>query len=115
MADLPNGLTQAEVDEYLKLDTAIKKAQERHAILNEKIKNAHESKKAGLYVYGGVAVTIQDKSRFDAKVAEDSLPYTNPTNRKFYKHVIDPTALEADVKAEFTLPASRALSVKKVN
>lgn len=115
MADLPNGLTQAEVDEYAKIDAGIKKLQERHAILNEKIKDAHATKKAGAYIYGSVVVTIQDKSKFDVAMAEDSLPYTNPANRKFYKHTIDARALDADVRAGFTIAAPRALSVKKAN
>lgn len=113
MADLPNGLTQAEVDEYAKLDAGIKKLQERHRVLNEKIKDAHATKKAGSYVYGEVIVSIQDKTRFDADMAEASLPYTNVSNRKFYKHVIDPRALDADVRAGFSVTAPRALSVKK--
>ncbi len=115
MADLPNGLTQAEVDEYAKLDAGIKKLQEKHKILNEKIKDAHATKKAGAYIYGDVVVTIQDKTKFDVDMAEASLPYTNVVNRKFYKHTIDAKALEADVRAGFTVGAPRALSVKKGN
>lgn len=115
MADLPNGLTQDEVNEYLKLDLGIKRLQERHAILNEKIKNAHAGKKAQAYLYGEVIVTIQDKSKFDIEEAEGALPYTDPKNRKFYKHVIDSGSLQPDVKAKFTHQATRALSVKKAN
>lgn len=115
MADLPNGLTQDEVDEYLKLDAGIKRLQVRHDILNEKIKNAHQGKKAQAYVYGGVIVTIQDKTKFDAEEAEEALPYYDPKNRKLYRHVIDPEALQPDVKAKFTHHATRALIVRKAN
>lgn len=115
MADLPNGLTQTEVDEYAKLDAGIKKLQDRHKVLNEKIKDAHATKKAGAYIYGEVVVTITDKTKFDAEMAEGSLPYSDPKNRKFYKHVIDARALDADMRAGFTVPAPRSLSVKKSN
>lgn len=115
MADLPNGLTQAEVDEYAKIDAGIKKLQARHKVLNEMIKDAHATKKAGAYIYGDVVVTIQDKTKFDADMAEASLPYSDLANRKFYAHKIDPSTLDADVRDGFTVPASRALSVKKAN
>lgn len=115
MTDLPNGLTQDEVNEYAKIDAGIKKLQDRHKILNEKIKDAHATKKAGAYIYGDVVVTIQDKTKFDADMAEASLPYSNLANRKFYKHMIDQRALDADVRDGFTVPAPRALSVKKAN
>lgn len=103
MAELPEGITQKELDEYAKLDRGIKKLQIRHKILNEKIKTTFT--KVGTFVFGSVIVKRTEADSFDAKAAEKAFPLDK--HPEFYKSVFDASALPADKRKKFTTKVQR--------
>lgn len=103
MAELPEGITQKELDEYAKLDRGIKKLQTRHKILNEKIKLAFT--KMGTFVFGSVIVKLSSSSSFD----KDAFTTGHPQDKfpQYYVWALDPKLIEADKKAKFTTKTER--------
>jgi hypothetical protein len=104
MAELPEGITQKELDEYAKLDRGIKKLQTRHKILNAKIKQVFASVTKGTRVFGDVVVKIGLTSSFDKESFEEKYP--KEKFPQYYKLTLDPTKIEADIKAKFTSKAN---------
>lgn len=113
MSTLPPGLTQAEVEEYARLDDGIKRLQARHTELNEIIKAAHAaSAKKGTFTYGPVVVDVSETSRFDKDAATEAFPVVDYPD--LYKPVLEPKNLPADIRAEYTSKSLR-MSVKTVS
>ncbi len=114
MSTLPPGLTQAEVDEYAKLDAGIKRLQDRHKELNEVIKQAHieAGKVKGTYNYGEVVVKMNESNTFDKDQATQDFPVADYPN--LYKPVLEPKNLPADIRSQYTSKTAR-LSVEKVS
>lgn len=76
MTTLPDGISQAEIDRYAKLDVALKKAKAEHDRLNSKIKRAFG---VGVFVCDGVILTRTEADEFHKKDAETKYPYaSNP-------------------------------------
>lgn len=102
MSKLPDGITQAEMDEYARLDAGIKKLAERHSVLNEKIKSVHTEArlKKGTYIYGSVVVKIGETSQVDKETAMDTYP--EQSFPQYYPPTFDAKKLPADVKVLFT-------------
>lgn len=117
MAQLPPGLTQADIDRYAQLDAGIKKLQEEHSILNETIKQAHkdagiEGNKTLSYPsdkYGVVIVKLGQQKRFDAEKATETFP--SAEYPEFYSLVLDQKKMPADVAATFRTNIVQTLSV----
>jgi len=103
MAELPEGLTQKELDEYAKLDRGIKKLQTRHKILNEKIKDAFT--KNGTFVFGSVIIKRSEANSLDPEALQKKYP--EATYPEYYKTVLDATKVPADIKAKFSSKTQR--------
>lgn len=113
MSTLPPGLTQAEVDEYARLDAGIKKLQDRHKELNDIIKRAHtDAGKKGTFSYGPVVVKVTEANTFDKKTATEAFPVEDYPD--LYVPVLEPKNLPADIRAEYTSKTLR-LSVDTVS
>jgi hypothetical protein len=97
-SELPEGITQKELDELAKLDKAIKKASDRSAILRDKLKTAVTKK--GTYVFGKVVVKRGTTKRFDPTSFEEDFPFS--TNPEFYKASPDSTKVSKEMKAIYT-------------
>lgn len=112
MTALPAGITQADLDRYVKLDAAMKRAKIEHDALNAKIKDAFPNK--GTYVCGDVLVERSEAHGFDAKEAAKRYPYDlHPTWYVVPEPVLDPTKVSEAVKTAFATTTQR-LSVKAV-
>lgn len=117
MATLPAGLTQKDLDRYAQLDAGMRKIADEHAMLNAKIKKAHEEagiegKKTLVYPsekYGAVIVDLGVQNRTDTKALEEAFPSEKyPEN---YSLKIDPSKMDAKIVAKFK-NAIRTVSVK---
>lgn len=97
MADLPEGITQAELDRYALLDRGIKKLQDEHSDLNAKIKAAFT--KVGTFAHGDVIVKRSESKGVDTAAVEKAFPFD--TAPGYYKPTIDRTALPKEVKDTF--------------
>lgn len=97
MADLPAGITQAELDRYALLDRGIKKLQGEHTDLNAKIKAAFT--KVGTFSHGAVIVKRSEAVGVDAAAVEAAFPYA--TAPGYYKPTIDAKALPKEIKDTF--------------
>lgn len=117
MATLPEGLTQKDIDRYAQLDAGIKKLQDEHAVLNEKIKQAHkdagiEGSKTLTYPsakYGTVIVKLGEQKRLDTEALESKYPLDK--NPEFYTPKIDTKKVPADIQAKFRTNIIQTLSV----
>lgn len=107
MSALPEGLTQAEVDRYAKLDAGIKKLQPEHKRLGEKIKSLVT--KVGTFTFGNVVVDRNEAKSFDKKTAEHDYPYEKFP--EYYTPVLDPAKVPDAVKEKYTSMTQR-VSVK---
>lgn len=107
MAELPEGITQADLDKYAKLDKGMKKLAPEHKRLNQLIKDTFL--KVGTFVHGDVIVDRSQADSFDKKAAEEDLPYEKFPD--LYTHTIDPTKLTKTQKAKYTSKVQR-LSIK---
>jgi hypothetical protein len=117
MAQLPEGLTQKDIDRYAQLDAGIKKLQEEHAVLNETIKQAHknagiEGNKTLSYPsekYGTVIVKLGQQKRFDTAAASETFPEAEFP--EYYSSTLDSKKLPADIANEFRTNIVQTLSV----
>lgn len=117
MAQLPEGLTQKDIDRYAQLDAGIKKLQEEHGILNETIKQAHknagiEGNKTLSYPsekYGTVIVKLGQQKRFDS--AQASATFPEEEFPEYYSSSLDPKKMPADISAAFRTNIVQTLSV----
>lgn len=113
MSTLPPGLSQAEVDEYARLDDGIKRLLARHTELNDVIKAAHAAAaKKGTFTYGKVVVKVSETSKFEKDEATEAFPVTDYPD--LYKPVLEPKNLPADIRAEYTSKSLR-MSVDTVS
>lgn len=105
---LPAGITQAELDEYAKIDRVLKnkKLNDRHKELNAKIKAAFV--KLGTFIHGSVIIKRTERTGFDAKAAEEDFPFEKFP--EYYKPVFDPTTFPAELKEKYATKIE-ALSV----
>lgn len=109
---LPDGITQAELDRYAKLDAAIKRANAEHKTLNDKIKKAFKT--LGTFICGSVIVKRTEADVFDAAGFQTKYPYAS--HEQYYDLVpmLKPKAnLPEDVRKEFESKQQR-LSVDVV-
>lgn len=105
---LPAGITQAELDEYAKIDRVLKnkKLNDRHKELNAKIKAAFV--KVGTFIFGDVIIKRTTRAGFDSAKAQEDFPFEKFP--EYYKPVFDPTAVPEEVKAKYKTTVE-ALSV----
>lgn len=99
MATLPEGITQAELDRYAKLDRAIKRANEEHKALNAKIKEAFVA--LGTFVFGSVVIKRTEAASFDSKAAAEKYPYSSHADYYELTPVLVKDKMPEDVRAEF--------------
>lgn len=117
MAQLPEGLSQKDIDRYAYLDKGMKKLQEEHAVLNEKIKQAHkdagiEGSKTLTYPsekFGTVIVKLGQQKRMD--VAALTEKYTEEKAPEYYSLALDQKKVPADILAKFKTNIVNTLSV----
>lgn len=117
MATLPEGLTQKDIDRYAQLDQGIKRLADEHAVLNEKIKQAHKDagytgSKTLSYPsekYGTVIVKLGEQKRLDLDAMADKFP--EKKFPEFYTSKIDPKEVPADIQAKFRTNIVQTLSV----
>ncbi len=117
MATLPEGLTQADIDEYARLDAGLKKLQTRHAVLNETIKQSH--KNAGITgnktltypseKYGTVIVKLGEQKRLDTEKLSETFPESEFP--EYYTCSVDAKKVPADISAEFRTNIIQTLSI----
>lgn len=94
-SQLPEGMTQAEIDEMAKLDRAITKAGKRLAELKEKARLGLP--KHDTYVYpGGVVIVRNKQDRFQADKYELGHPYK--LNPELYILKFDASKVPAEDK-----------------
>lgn len=108
MATLPNGITQADLDRYARLDVAIKKAKAEHDTLNAKIKAAFVS--LGTFVFGSVIIKRTEAVTFDSKAATEALPYAQFSDYYDLVPVLNKALLPEEVRRTFE-SAQQRLSV----
>lgn len=117
MADLPEGLTQKDIDRYAQLDQGMKKLADEHKVLNEKIKQAHkdagiEGNKTLTYPsakYGTVIVKLGEQKRLDTAALEKAHPFEKYPN--FWRTQFDKDAVPADIQAKFRTNIIQTLSI----
>jgi hypothetical protein len=98
---LPEGITQAEIDEYAEIHLAILKAEKIDKPLNEKIKAAY--KEEGTYLAGNVVVERYSSSVLDP--AEFAIAYPREQYPQYYTEVpatfvLNPVSIPAALKAK---------------
>jgi hypothetical protein len=109
MSELPEGLTQTEVNRYAKLDAGIKKLQPEHKQLGDKIKAAVT--KVGVFTFEKVLVNRTEANSFDSDSAEHDFPQDKFP--EYYKAVLDPSKIPDKVKSKYTSKTQR-VSVKVI-
>jgi hypothetical protein len=118
MADLPEGITQEDLDRYVRITTGITKLTEEKDELNQKIKDAFYtdptfiSKGKLARTYGTVLVDITSTTTFDKKLFAAQFPPTEFP--MFYKPEPDQTKLSPTEKKPFQSTSPR-LSVKSLD
>lgn len=118
MAQLPEGLTQKDIDRYAQLDAGLKKIADEHKTLNEKIKKAHEDagitgKKTLIYPsekYGAVIVDLSEAKGVDSEAMEEKYPIEK--NPDYYTPKLDVKKIPADIVAKFRTVVTQRLSIK---
>lgn len=102
MSEMPDGITQEELDRYAKLDKAIKKFQIEHKSLNARIKAAF--KKVGTFQFGSVIVkrTESTSKKFDSEAFALAYPASKRENRKYYSVTVDAAKIPAELALEYT-------------
>lgn len=115
MSTLPEGITQAEIDRYAKLDAGVKKLTAEKKELGEKIKFVLTAKSA-TYTFEDVVVSVAvRKGEFDKELATDTFPADRYPD--LYTLTIDPEKVRKSLgKAadDLNKAPTLALSVKTV-
>lgn len=109
-SQLPEGITQDDLDKLAKIDSSIKKLEKAKAPLLAKVKTAFV--KLGTFAYGNVIIERTQAKSFDAKTFEEEHPFESFP--EFYKPVIDATTIPEDEKEKYTSFTQR-LSIKTVS
>lgn len=117
MAQLPEGLTQKDIDRYAQLDAGMKRLKDEHDVLNEKIKQAHkdagiEGSKTLTYPsdkYGTVIVKLGVQKRLDAVALQEK--FSEEKAPEFYTPMLDQKKVPADILAKFKTNIVPTLSV----
>jgi len=118
MAELPEGLTQKDIDRYAYLDAGIKKLVEEHTLLNDKIKQKHKEagikgKKTLSYPsdkFGTVIVTLGEQKRL---VLEDLIKaYPVEKAPQFWTMQFDKTLPDATILNKYKTDIVQTLGVK---
>lgn len=117
MAELPEGLTQKDIDRFAYLDKGMKKLQDEHRVLNEKIKQAHKDagisgSKTLIYPsekFGAVIVKLGEQKRLDTAALEEAHPYEKFP--QFWRTQFDKDSVPADLQAKFRTNIVNTLSV----
>lgn len=105
VTELPEGITQADIDRYAKLDAGIKKLSAEHKVLNELLKL--KLVKLGTFVFGKVIIKRSEASSFDKEKFEQDHPYSVKENRKYYVHALDASLIEPDLRKKYTTKTQR--------
>ncbi len=117
MATLPEGLTQKDIDRYAQLDAGLRKIKDEHAVLNEKIKQAHidagiTGKKTLIYPsekYGAVVVKLGEQRRLDTEGLMAKFPQEKAPD--FYSLQFNVKAVPADIQEKFRTNIIQTLSI----
>lgn len=107
MADLPNGISQKDLDRYVQLDKALKKAQEEHKALNERIKQAFEDagvagKRTLIFdsaKFGSIVVKLGETRRLDSKALEEKYPFDKAP--QYWRMQFDTTVVEEKILDQY--------------
>jgi len=118
MAALPEGLTQADIDEYARLDAGIKKLADKHASLKDKIKKAHKAddlteKKTYTYPsekYGTVVVKIGLTKNVDSEALEKKYPADK--SPEFWVPKLDVKLMDATILDKFRTKITHPLTIE---
>lgn len=100
MNTLPEGITQTELDEYAKLDAAIKKAMEKKNALNVRIKAAFVKK--GTFVFNSIVIKIGEQKRLDRTALEKAYPFEKYPQYYVSKPVLNEEVVADKIVAKFT-------------
>ena len=100
MTTLPEGITQSELNEYAKLDKAIKSALEKKAALNAKIKSVFVKK--GIFIFGSVVIKLGEQNRFDRAAFEKAYPSEKYSQYYVMTPVVNETSIADKTVAKFT-------------
>lgn len=118
MADLPEGLTQKDIDRYAQLDAGLAKIRDEHAALNDKIKKTHEAagihgKKTLTYPsekYGVVIVTLGEQKRVDTEALEKA--HSIEKSPEYWVPKLDQKLVDKTVLDKFRTNVVQTLSIK---
>ena len=118
MAELPKGLTQADLDRYAQLDAGIAALAEEHKMLNTKIKKAFKDakivgKKTLVFPsdkYGAIIVKIGEQKRVNAERL--NADYTIASHPECFVPMLDTSLIPADVLDTYREPI-QTLSVDR--
>lgn len=109
MSNLPEGITQVEIETYSKIDLAIKKLEPRKKELGDRIKAAYT--KVGSFVVGNVIIDRTEADSKDIKSAEKLYPYDLYPELYVVEPKFDFSKLAPEEQAKFVTKTQR-LSVK---
>lgn len=118
MADLPEGVSQKDIDRYAYLDKGIKKLQDEHKALNDKIKRAHEAagitgKKTLVYPsekFGSVIVDLNEQKRVDSEALEAAHPFEK--SPQYWRMQFDQGLVDKTILDKFRTKIIPTLSIK---
>lgn len=113
MSQLPEGVTQEEIDQLAKLRRGIEKAQAAAKLIEDKIR---AGARTGTNVYGDVIVKkVETIGTFDKKRFEVTFPFSS--HPEFYSPTLDTKKIEKELgeaRTDFYTPGTR-LSIDVVN
>lgn len=118
MAQLPEGLTQADIDRYAQLDNALKPILEEHKRLNDLIKRSHieaghSGKQTLIYPsekFGSVIVELSEARNLDEETLIADHPYSKFPN--FYSTQFNKTLVDAATLGKYKTKIVPRLSIK---
>lgn len=110
MSTLPDSITMTDLRNLAKLDASIKKAQAKHKVLSDKVKEALP--KPGTYTFDDVIVDIQIPDVLDAEKLEHDKPFEKFP--ELYKTSPDPKAVQKATGKKYYIlnGGSTRLSIK---
>jgi hypothetical protein len=111
MAQLPEGITEAEIVRYGRLDSALKPLQAEHKALGDKIKAAFNT--IGSWVVANVAIKRSTANTFNSKGVEEKYPYAEFPEYYSVTPVLDKKKLPQEIIDTYTVKVER-LSVSTV-
>jgi len=118
MAQLPEGLTQKDIDRLAQLDAGMKKLQDEYNALKDKVKRAHQDagltgKQTLVYPsdkYGTVIVDLNEQKRVDTEALIKAHPFDKFP--QYWRMQFDQAAVDETVLNKFRTNVIPTLSIK---